>query len=100
MFEAVVLIPAPEDRHYVADDVVFPVHRKMCGLGSLGQLAALLQPRVGRRCEAEVHRTPVSLSVSLSVVQSEAGGLLDQPDKVSIFLEMREVRPGLDEVWV
>ena len=71
MLEAVVQIPAPEDRHYVADDVVLPVHRQMCGLGSLGQLAALLQPRVGRRCEAEVHRRPVSLSVCLGYDQRQ-----------------------------
>jgi hypothetical protein len=86
MFEAVVLIPAPEDRHYVADDVVFPVHRKMCGLGSLGQLAALLQPRVGRRCEAEVHRTPVSLSVCQSVCGSIRGRWPTGPTRQDKYL--------------
>lgn len=43
-----ILLPAPEDRHYIADDLVLFIHSQVSWLGSLGYRAqsALVQPRV------------------------------------------------------
>ena len=48
-------LPAPEDGHYIANNLIVSVHSQVGGLGSLGYWAqsAFLQPRVGRHSKTK-----------------------------------------------
>lgn len=53
-------LPAPEDRHYIADDLVLFIHSQVSWLGSLwyGAQCARLQPRMWWHFKAGTYRIP------------------------------------------